>query len=108
MLDVRRDFPLLERRIGGRPIIYLDSAATSLTPRSVLDAQFDFAASIGANVRRCRHALGEEASYAFAQARRSVAGFINAEPACVVFTSGATASLNLVARGLPLGGADRQ
>src|SRR4029077_2204760 len=92
----------LERRIDGRAIVYLDSAATSLTPRSVLEAQHRFATTIGASVHRAHHALAQEASEAFEGARRTVARFLGADPACVVFVRGATEGLNVVAAGLAL------
>ena len=102
MTPTRTDFPLLcQRRINGRPIVYMDAAATSLLPQAVLDAQLRFAAGVGASVHRSHHALGDEATFAFAAARRRIARFLNADPRCVVLTAGATASLNTVARGLP-------
>ena len=108
MSDPREDFPLLaERRFHGRPIVYLDAGATSLQPRAVIDAQVRFASTIGASVHRSHHLLGDEATFAFAQARRRVARFLGADPSSVVFTSGATAALNMVARGLRLGAAAR-
>ncbi len=102
MTPTRMDFPLLRSRtINGRPVVYMDAAAASLLPQSVLDAQFRFAADVGASVHRSHHALGDEASFAFRRARGRIARFLNADPQCVVFTAGATASLNIVARGLP-------
>jgi cysteine desulfurase / selenocysteine lyase len=98
----RDDFPLLQRRIDGRQIVYFDSAATSLNPRPVLDAAYQYAATIGANVHRGRHTLAAEASAVFESARQSIARFICAEPECVIFVRGATEGLNQVATGLEL------
>jgi cysteine desulfurase/selenocysteine lyase len=100
---VRASFPILRRRINGRPLVYLDSAATSLTPEEVTRAEADFYHSIGGNVHRGRHALSEEASAAYDGARAHLARFIGARSSDeIVFTSNATAALNLVAAGLEL------
>jgi cysteine desulfurase / selenocysteine lyase len=99
---VRARFPILQRRIDGVPITYLDSAATSLRPKEVVDAVVDYETRITANVHRGKHTLSQEASEAFEQARRSVAAFIGAAPREVVFTSGATLGVNLVALGTEL------
>ncbi|MCC7109722.1 MAG: aminotransferase class V-fold PLP-dependent enzyme, partial [Deltaproteobacteria bacterium] len=103
---LRTDVRLLARRIEGEPLIYLDSAASSLTPGRVLRAMMDYYENHRANVHRGKHLLSEEASEAFEDARRKVARFVNADPATVVFTAGATASINLVVLGLQLTQAD--
>lgn len=103
---LRTDVRLLARRIEGEPLIYLDSAASSLTPGRVLRAMIDYYENHRANVHRGKHLLSEEASEAFEDARRKVARFVNADPAAVVFTAGATASINLVVLGLQLTQAD--
>src|SRR5882757_5533261 len=100
--EIRAAFPILERRIADRPLVYLDNAATSLTPDPVLEAEQHFYRHIGGNVHRGTHALSEEASQAFEAARAQIARFIGASSAEVVFTSNATAALNLVADGLNL------
>lgn len=103
---LRHDVRLLARRIEGEPLIYLDSAASSLTPGRVLRAMIDYYENHRANVHRGKHLLSEEASEAFEDARRKVARFVNADPAAVVFTAGTTASINLVVLGLQLTQAD--
>ena len=103
---LRTDVRLLARRIEGEPLIYLDSAASSLTPGRVLRAMIDYYENHRANVHRGKHLLSEEASEAFEDARRKVARFVNADPAAVVFTAGTTASINLVVLGLQLTQAD--
>jgi cysteine desulfurase / selenocysteine lyase len=94
---VRRDFPNLRRQVHGRPLVYLDSAATSFKPQPVIDAWVQVATSGTANVHRGVHALAEEATEAFEQARRKVARFVGADPRGVVFTKNATEAFNLVA-----------
>lgn len=100
MFDVttlRKDFPVLDRQVHGRPLVYLDSAATSQTPQPVLDAMDGFYTRYCANVHRGVHALAEEATAAFERARGRVAQFVNADPRGVVFTKNATEAFNLVA-----------
>jgi cysteine desulfurase/selenocysteine lyase len=97
---IREDFPILARTVGGRPLVYLDSAATSHKPRSVIDAESDFYANHNANAHRGLYALGEEATELFESARAKVARFFGApSPETIVFTRGVTESLNLVAQG---------
>jgi cysteine desulfurase/selenocysteine lyase len=95
---VRSDFPLLGRTVrGGRPLVYLDSAATSQKPNVVLEAEVDFYEQRNAAVHRGAHFLAEEATEAFEQARTAVAQFVGADDDEIVWTSGATAAVNLVA-----------
>ncbi|QAY70708.1 SufS family cysteine desulfurase [Xylanimonas protaetiae] len=95
---VRSDFPLLGRTVrGGRPLVYLDSAATSQKPNVVLEAEVDFYEQRNAAVHRGAHFLAEEATQAFEEARSAVATFVGADDDEIVWTSGATAALNLVA-----------
>lgn len=95
---VRADFPLLERTVrNGRPLVYLDSGATSQKPDPVLDAEQDFYLQRNAAVHRGSHLLAEEATEAFEEARRTVAAFVGADEDEVVWTSGATTAINLVA-----------
>ena len=97
---IRRDFPILERRVGEHPLIYLDSAATSQKPNQVIDAEADFYRRHNANAHRGIHTLGEEATQAYEGARATMARFLGApEPECIVFTRGVTESMNLVAQG---------
>lgn len=95
---VRREFPLLERRVGGRPLVYFDSAATSLKPRAVIDTVVACYTQHTANVHRGVHLLSEEASQRFDEARDTVAAFVGAGPRDIVFTKNATEAVNLVAR----------
>lgn len=96
--DVRTDFPLLSRSIGGEALAYLDNAATSQKPREVLDAIRVYYEQSNANVHRALHTLGEEATAAFEEARKKVQRFLNAEkPSEIVFTRGTTEAINLVA-----------
>ena len=94
---VRRDFPLLQRRLNGRPLVYLDSAATSQKPVQVLEAVDEYYRTSNANVHRGVHTLGNEATDTFEQGRVRVARFIDADPEGVVFVRNATEGLNLVA-----------
>src|SRR5438876_8360463 len=99
--ELRRDFPILARRVaGGKPLVYLDNAATSQKPRQVIDAVTRYYEHSNANVHRGVYALSEEATALYEAARATVAAFIGApEPACVVFDRGTTEALNLVAHG---------
>ncbi|MGH2760697.1 MAG: cysteine desulfurase [Actinomycetota bacterium] len=95
---VRKDFPILDRDVHGRRLVYLDSAATSQKPAQVIDAVDDFYRFHNAAVHRSVHELGEEATAAYEGARATIAAFVNApEPRAVVFTRGTTESTNLVA-----------
>lgn len=99
-LDVERlraDFPILGRTVRGKPLVYLDSGATSQKPRQVLDAEREFYEQHNAAVHRGAHQLAEEATDAYEGARAKVAAFIGAAADEVVFTKNATESLNLVA-----------
>lgn len=94
---LRADFPVLERRINGKPLVYLDSANTSQKPQAVIDAVDDFYRAHNANVSRAVHTLGTEATEAYEGARRRLAAFLNVRPADLVLTSGTTQAMNLVA-----------
>jgi cysteine desulfurase/selenocysteine lyase len=102
ILDVRRDFPLLDRVVDDQRIVYLDSAATSLKPRQVLDAERRYSTEFTANIHRGKHFLSEEASFAYESARRRVARFLNGDPNGVVFVANTTQAINTVAAGLRL------
>lgn len=99
--DVREDFPILRRRIDGRRIVYLDSAATSLKPRQVIGAVVDCYSRSTAGVHRAVHALGEEATEAFEEARATIARFLGADAREIVLTRGSTEAINLVRRCYP-------
>jgi cysteine desulfurase/selenocysteine lyase len=96
---VRADFPILERSMpDGRPIVYLDSAATSQKPRQVIDAEADFYAHHNANAHRGLYLLADEATQMYEDARAKLARFVGAPaPETIVFTRGTTESTNLVA-----------
>ena len=94
---LREDFPILQRAVDGHPLVYLDSAATSQKPRAVIDAEVAFLTNENAAVHRGAHTLAAEATELFEDARATVAGFVGAQPEQLVWTSGATAGLNLVA-----------
>jgi len=95
---VRKDFPILDREVHGKRLVYLDSAATSQKPQRVIDAVSDFYSHRNAAVHRSVHELGEEATAAYEGARATIARFVNApDPRGVVFTRGTTESTNLVA-----------
>jgi cysteine desulfurase/selenocysteine lyase len=95
---IKQDFPILSRTVrDGRPLVYLDSGATSQKPRQVLDAERDFYERHNAAVHRGAHQLAEEATDAYERARATIAAFIGADPGEVVFTKNATEAINLVA-----------
>lgn len=95
--DLRHDFPALDRTVNGHPLSYLDSAATSQKPRSVLEAERDVYEHHNGAVHRGAHALASEATTLFEDARSRLASFIGADASEVVFTRNATESINLVA-----------
>lgn len=98
---VRRDFPILDRRVGERPLAYLDSANTSQKPRQVVEAMAAHYLEHNANVARAMHVLGAEATAAYEGARERIAAFIGAARAEeVVFTKNASEALNLAANTL--------
>lgn len=98
---VRADFPLLRRRVrDDRPLVYLDSAATSQRPQCVIDAEMDFVQRHYGAVNRGAHQLAEEATEAFEAARAAVAAFVGVDAGEVVWTKNATEALNLVAYGI--------
>ena len=95
---IRQDFPILSRTVYGKPLVYLDNAATSQKPRSVIHALSEYYEQYNSNVHRGVHALSMEATDRFEEARRKVADFINAPaPECIVWTRGTTEAINLVA-----------
>jgi cysteine desulfurase/selenocysteine lyase len=96
---VRQDFPILQEQIHGRPLVYLDNAATAQKPRVVIDTVLRFYSRENANIHRGVHHLSGQASAAFESVRAKVAHFINAHaPHEVIFTRGTTDSINLVAQ----------
>lgn len=101
MIDIekiRSDFPILDRKIYGKPLVYLDNAATTQKPLPVLNKTSEFTKSINSNIHRGSHYLSEQASSAYENARKTVKEFINAHSINeVIFTRGTTESINLLA-----------
>jgi len=95
---IRADFPLLQRRVHGKPLVYLDSAATSQKPRRVIDALVRYYQEYNANIHRGIYLIAEEATARYEEARAKVAAFVNAaRPEELVFTRSTTEAINLVA-----------
>ena len=95
---IRADFPILSREVRGKPLVYLDNAATTQKPRQVIAALTDYYSNTNANIHRGLHTLAEEATAAYEQTRRKTADFIGAAHAQeIVFTRNTTESLNLLA-----------
>ena len=97
---IRAEFPILQRQVNGKPLVYLDSAASAQKPRAVIGAMTDAMEHSYANVHRGLHTLANETTEAYEAARKSVARFIGAELNEIVFTKGGTEAINLVASGL--------
>jgi len=103
MLDVqaiRKDFPILNREVNGKPLIYFDNAATSQTPQQVIDVIVDYYYNYNANIHRGVHALSQEATDAYEEARIKIQTHFNAKHSHeIIYTSGTTHGINLVANG---------
>lgn len=97
---IRKDFPILNIKIHGKPLVYLDNAATSQKPKQVIKAITDFYENYNANIHRSIHYLGEKATAAYEEAHKKVAEFINADFEEIIFTKSTTESLNLLAYSL--------
>jgi len=96
---VRKDFPILSREVRGRPLVYLDNAATAQKPRAVIAALDRYYETGNANVHRGVHALSQEATLEYERVRELAAGFLGARsPSEMIFTAGTTAAINLVAQ----------
>ncbi|NJB71599.1 cysteine desulfurase/selenocysteine lyase [Saonia flava] len=97
---IRKDFPILNRKVNGKPLVYLDNAATSQTPQQVIDVIVDYYSNYNANIHRGVHTLSQQATDAYEQARIKIQKHFNiAKPYEVIFTSGTTHGINLVANG---------
>ena len=95
---IREDFPILEREINGKRLVYFDNAATTQKPQAVIDSLVDYYQNYNANVHRGVHSLSMEATDKYEEAREKVAAFINAESSdCLIWTRNSSESLNLVA-----------
>jgi cysteine desulfurase/selenocysteine lyase len=105
-MRLRPEFPLLERSVSGEPVVFLDSASTTPKPRCVIDAVVGYYEQCTANVHRGVHALGEEATRLYDEARLEIAGLIGASPDEIVMVRGTTEAINLVAHALELGADD--
>ena len=100
LTTIRADFPILSRKVNGQDLVYLDNAATSQTPTQVIDVIADYYQSYNANIHRGVHSLSQEATDKFEHARQTIQAHFNIENAHeVIFTSGTTHSINLVAFG---------
>ncbi len=97
---IRKDFPILERKINGNPLVYFDNAATSQKPKQVIEAISNYYSNHNANVHRGIHDLSEEATEMYEEARKAVANFIGANTEEIIFTKGTTDGLNGIARSL--------
>ena len=97
MLDIRKDFPNLKEKNRGKNLVYLDSAATSLTPKQVINSESEYYEKFGGSIHRSVYELGEIATNAFENSRKRIADFIGASKNSIVFTKSATESINLVA-----------
>lgn len=97
---IRAEFPALTQTVNGQPLVYLDSAATSLKPKSVIDRLTQFYSFEAANVHRGAHYLSDLSTELFEQARKTVAQFINAGPQEIIFVRGTTEGINLLAYSL--------
>ncbi|MCM4167900.1 Cysteine desulfurase SufS [Arenibacter antarcticus] len=100
ILTIRKDFPILNRKVNGEPLVYLDNAATSQTPKRVIDTIVDYYSRYNANIHRGVHTLSQEATDAYEEARNKIQKHFNAsESHEIIFTSGTTHAINLVASG---------
>ena len=96
--NIRKEFPILNQKNRNKKLIYFDSAATSLKPIAVIEKEMQFYKEYGASIHRSVYELGEKATNAFEGSRKKIAHFIGAsDPASIIFTKGATESINLVA-----------
>lgn len=97
---IRKDFPVLNRQVNGYPLVYLDNAATSQTPKQVMDAIVDYYSNYNANIHRGVHSLSQEATDKYEAARKTIQLHFNAEKLHeIIFTAGTTHGINLVANG---------
>lgn len=97
---IRKDFPILQREVNGKPLIYFDNAATSQTPQQVIDVIVDYYSNYNANIHRGVHSLSQEATDAYEQARIKIQKHFNAKHTHeIIYTSGTTHGINLVANG---------
>lgn len=97
---IRKDFPILERKVHGKPLVYFDNAATSQTPKQVIDVIVDYYENYNANIHRGVHTLSQEATDKYEQARIKIQKHFKAKEAYeIIFTSGTTHGINMIASG---------
>lgn len=100
VVEIRKDFPILSRKINGKPLVYFDNAATSQTPQIVIDSIVDYYSNYNANIHRGVHSLSQEATDAYELAREKIKNHFNAKHTHeIILTSGTTHGINLVASG---------
>jgi len=100
IIKIRKDFPILSRKVNGKPLVYLDNAATSQTPQQVIDVIVDYYSNYNANIHRGVHTLSQEATDKYEEARQKIQTHFNAKKSHeIIFTSGTTHSINMVANG---------
>jgi len=96
---IKQDFPILQQQVNGKPLVYLDNGATTQKPQAVIDAISQYYSQYNSNVHRGAHALSDQATVAFENARKTVQRFINAEHSEeIIWTKGTTESINIVAQ----------
>ena len=97
---IRADFPILQRTVNGKPLVYFDNAATSQTPQVVIDAIVDYYSNYNANIHRGVHTLSQEATDKYEEARIKIQQHFSAKKASeIIFTSGTTHGINMIASG---------
>jgi cysteine desulfurase/selenocysteine lyase len=98
--DIRKGFPILSRKVNGKPLVYFDNAATSQTPQQVIDVIVDYYSNYNANIHRGVHTLSQEATDLYEQARQKIQTHFNAKFSHeIILTSGSTHSINIIANG---------
>ena len=98
--EIRKDFPILNRKVNGKPLVYFDNAATSQTPQQVIDVIAQYYSFYNANIHRGVHQLSQEATDKYESARQTIQSHFNVKQSHeIIFTSGTTHSINIVAHG---------
>lgn len=102
IMEIRKKFPILGREIDGKPMVYLDSAATSLKPQAVIDTVSEYYTNFTANIHRGKHYLSEEVSNRYEESRYKISAYLNCHGNELVFLKNTTEALNLIAQGMGL------
>ena len=97
-VTIRKDFPILSRKNRGKPLVYLDNAATTQKPQSVIDALSSYYSQNNSNVHRGVYELAEDAENLYRSARKTIADWLHVNPEEIIFTRGATEGMNLISR----------